>query len=243
MPYGGYNGFYLDPLYFLFIIPAALLTMYARWRVRSTYSKWSQVGNSRSANGFDVAQTLLPQENMPNVHVEGTQGELSDHYDPASNILRLSSGVAQQPSIAAMSVAAHEIGHAEQDRDNYLWMKVRSGIVPLVSYGSAIGYLVFIAGLTFQSPAIAWLGVLLVSGGAIFAVVTLPVEFDASVRAMRMLNENGFINSEQERQASREMLRAAALTYIAGAAQAISSVLYYVFILLSAGGRRRRSDY
>jgi uncharacterized protein len=181
------NNFYFDPMYFVFVIPAMLLALYAQSRVRSSYSKWSQVGNTRGINGVDVARNLLPSENMSDVQVEMSQGQLSDHYDPSNNILRLSPEVAQNASIASMSIAAHEIGHAAQDRDGYVWMKLRAGIVPFISLGSSIGYLVFLAGLLGQIPSIAWIGILLLSGGAIFSLVTLPVEFDASNRAIQML--------------------------------------------------------
>lgn len=237
-----YNGLFLDPMYFVFLIPAALLAMFAQYRVRSAYAKWSKVANTSGMTGVDVARTLLPGGRMVDVRVEQTPNQLGDHYDPANNILRLSPEVAQQPSIAAMSIAAHEIGHAEQDRDGYLWMKLRAGIVPLVSLGSSLGYMVFFAGLAMQSNVIAWIGILLFSAGAIFSLITLPVEFDASNRAMRMLQEQGIIRSESERGAARDMLNAAALTYVAGAAQAISSILYYVFLLMGRSGRRRSSD-
>jgi uncharacterized protein len=238
MPYGTL-GF--DPTYFLFVIPAMLLAFWAQSRVRSAYAKWSQVANASGVNGAQVASMLLPHENMSNVRVEGVPNELGDHYDPAKNILRLSPSVAQQPSIASMSIAAHEIGHAAQDRDGYLWLKLRAGIVPFVQFGSSIGYLVFFAGLLGQVNGLAWLGVLLVSSGAIFALITLPVELDASNRAMKMLETNGFFKSTEEKSAARDMLNAAALTYFAAAAQAISTVLYYVFILL--GNSRRRDSY
>jgi hypothetical protein len=242
MPYGGYGypGFYFDPLYLVFTIPAALLAIFAQWRVRSTYARWSQIRNSRGVTGSDVAQILLPRERLGNVRVEITPGQLSDHYDPSSDVLRLSPEIAQQPSVASMAVAAHEIGHAAQDRDNYTWMKVRSGIVPFISIGSSIGYLVFFGGFFFQSPAIAWIGVILLSAGMLFALVTLPVELDASNRGMQMLTEYGVISNEEERRAARDMLNAAALTYIAAAAQAVMTVLYYVFILLGSQSRSHR---
>lgn len=233
------NGLYLDPLYFVFVIPAFLLTMWAQNRIRSTYGKWSQVANQRSVNGVEVARTLLPRENMDDVRVEVTSGQLSDHYDPQKNILRLSQSVAAQPSIASMSIAAHEIGHAAQDRDGYLWMKIRSGLVPLISIGSTLGYLIFGTGLFAADSAIAWIGVLLISGSAIFALVTLPVELDASNRALKMLSDYGLIASEDERHAARDMLTSAAWTYVAGAAQAIASILYFIFAF--TGRSRRRS--
>jgi hypothetical protein len=228
----------LDPTYFIFVLPALLLAMFAQYRVRAAYSKWSRVANSRSATGLDVARVLIPQENIQ-ATVEGTPGELSDHYDAQRNILRFSPAVAQQPSIAAMSIAAHEIGHAAQDRDHYLWLKLRAGIVPFVQFGSSIGYLVFGAGLVGQIPGLAWLGVLLISAGALFAIVTLPVELDASNRAMQMLEKHGFLATSEEKSAARDMLNAAALTYFAAAAQAISTVLYYVFLLMGSSRRRR----
>ena len=238
MPYG-YGGFFFDPMYFLFILPAALLALYAQWRVKSSYSKWDQVRNSRNMTGADVARTLLPRDGLQNVRVEEVPGQLTDHYDPSSDVLRLSPQVARQPSIAAMSIAAHEIGHAEQDREGYVWMKVRAGIVPFVNIGSTLGYLVFLGGFLMQIPVIAWIGILMVAAGAIFALVTLPVELNASSRGLRMLTENGLITSDAERSAARDMLTSAALTYIAGAAQAISVVLYYVFILMGQGSRQR----
>jgi Zn-dependent membrane protease YugP len=241
MPYG-IGGFYFDPMYFVFLVPAILLAMYAQWRVQSAYSRWSLVRNNRNLTGVDVAKALLPNERMSDVRVEMVAGKLSDHYDPANNILRLSSEVAQQPTIAAMAIAAHEIGHAEQDRDNYFLMKLRSGIVPFVNIGSQLGYLIFFGGLFAQIPAIAWIGVLMFSAGAIFALVTLPVELDASSRALRMLNDNQLIQSGEEYAAAKNMLSAAALTYVAGAAQAVLTVLYYVFVLLNATSRNRQRE-
>ncbi len=234
MPY----GFYFDPMYFVFLLPALLLTMYAQWRVQASYNRWGQVRNSHNMTGADVARVLLPREQLQNVGVELTPGQLSDHYDPGRDVLRLSTAVAQQPSVAAMAVTAHEIGHAEQDREGYLWMKIRAGIVPFVNIGSSLGYLIFFGGLFAQVPAIAWLGVLMVSAGAIFALITLPVELNASNRGMRMLMENGLISSEEERSAARNMLNSAALTYVAGAAQAVATILYYVFLLMGMTGRR-----
>jgi uncharacterized protein len=233
-----YYGFYFDPMYFVFVLPAMLLTLYAQWRVKSAYSKWNQVQNSHSMTGADVARVLLPRENLQNVAVEMTPGQLSDHYDPSRDVLRLSPDIAQTPSVAAMAVTAHEIGHAEQDSEGYLLMKIRAGIVPLVNIGSSLGYLVFFGGLFSQVPAIAWIGVLMVSAGAIFALITLPVELNASSRAMRMLTESGLVSDTQERGAARDMLNAAALTYLAGAAQAVATILYYVFLLMGMSGRR-----
>jgi hypothetical protein len=241
---GGFGGlgFYFDPMYFVFLIPALLLTMFAQWRVQAAYSKWSGVRNTRNLTGVDVAKILLPNERLEGIRLEMTPQRLGDHYDPANNILRFSPDVAQQPTIASLAIAAHEIGHVEQDIDGYLLMKLRSGIVPLVNIGSQLGYVVFFGGLAAQIPAIAWLGILMFSMGAVFALVTLPVEFDASARALRMLNDNKLVQSGEEYNAARNMLNAAALTYIAGAAQAVLTVLYFVFKLLAANQNRRRYE-
>ncbi|MCA9903875.1 MAG: zinc metallopeptidase [Anaerolineae bacterium] len=233
------QGMYMDPMYFVFVLPAFLLTMWAQQRIRSTYNKWAQVGNERGLTGADVARTLLPSERMSDISLEVTPGQLSDHYDPQKNVLRLSPAVAEQPSIASMSIAAHEIGHAAQDRDGYLWMKVRSGLVPVLSLASTLGYLIFGGGLFLQSSVLAWIGVLMISGSAIFSLVTLPVELDASNRALKMLSEHSLITSPQEQKAAREMLNSAAWTYVAGAAQAIAGVLYYVFAIMGRSNRRR----
>ncbi len=238
----GFYGLYFDPMYFVFIIPAALLALFAQWRVKSSYAKWGQVTNSHNMTGADVAHVLLPHEHLDIVPVQEIPGVLSDNYDPQQNVLHLSQQVAEQPSIASMCITAHEIGHAEQDRDGYIWMKLRGGIVPFVGIGSSVGYLVFFGGLLMQIPAIAWIGILLVSGGAIFSLVTLPVEINASVRAMRMLNENGLISSPEERGAMRDMLGAAALTYVAAAAQSVSVILYYIFLLMGSNNSRRRNS-
>lgn len=242
MPGYGY-GFYFDPLYLVFTVPALLLTMWAQWRVRSAYAQYSQLRNLNGLTGFDVAQVLLPRGNMSNVTVEGVGGELSDHYDPSTNVLRLSPAVGTQPSVASMCIAAHEIGHAEQDRDGYVWLKIRGNIVPIVNIGSSLGYVVFFAGLLMQVPFLAWIGITLFSGGLIFALVTLPVELDASNRAMRMLRENNCFASQQEQQAARDMLNAAALTYFAAAAQALMTLLYYIFMLLRASNNDRNRRY
>lgn len=233
------QGLYLDPMYFVLVLPALLLTMWAQQRIRSTYNKWSRVANERGLTGVDVARALLPSERMADVSLEVTPGQLSDHYDPQKNVLRLSPAVAEQPSIASMSIAAHEIGHAAQDRDGYLWMKVRSGLVPVLSVTSTLGYIIFGGGLFLQSSALAWIGVLMISGSAIFSLVTLPVELDASNRALKMLTEHGFVASSQEQQAARDMLNSAAWTYVAGAAQAIAGVLYYVLAIMGRSNRRR----
>ncbi len=231
--------FGIDPFYLILSLPAVLLVMYAQGRVQSAYNKYSEIPNQVRLTGAEVARLLLNNERLPSIAVEITPGKLSDHYDPQQNILRLSPEIAQEASIASLAVTAHEVGHALQDRDDYAWMKVRTGLVPLLNIGSTLGYLLFLGGLFLGSSGLALIGVLAFSGGAFFSLVTLPVEFNASTRAMQMLEANNLIRSEEDRKQARDMLNAAALTYVAGAAQALATVLYFVFRVLGAGSRRR----
>lgn len=229
----------VDPLYLLFALPAFLLVMYAQGRVQQAYNKYSEIPNSVGMTGAEVAQVLLQREQLASVQLEVTPQQLGDHYDPGKDILRLSPNVAREPSIAALAVTAHEVGHALQDRDNYGWMLVRTGLVPLLKVASTLGYLLFFAGILLGMPSLTILGIIGFSGGALFSLVTLPVEFNASQRAMKMLEDNNLIRSDTDREQARSMLNAAALTYVAGAAQALATVLYLVFRVMGMGSRRR----
>jgi len=226
--------FYFDPLYFLFALPALLLGFYAQMKVQGAVNKYSQVGTMRGVTGAQVARILLDSEGLSNVQIEETQGFLSDHYDPRSDVLRLSPDVYRGQSIAAAGIAAHEMGHALQDARSYAPLALRSAMVPTVQFGSWLGPLIFIAGFILQLTPLAWVGLILFAAVAVFAVVTLPVEFDASRRAKQLLVSRGVLVG-QELQGVNAVLDAAALTYVAGAAQAVSTLLYYAFLLM---GRR-----
>jgi Zn-dependent membrane protease YugP len=221
-------------LYFLFALPAFLLGMYAQWRVKSSFSKYSQVRTMRNVTGAQVARTLLDAQGLYDVRVEKSDGFLSDHYDPRGKVLRLSPDVHDLPSVAAAGVAAHEMGHAMQDANNYWGLVARGAMVPAVQFGSWLGPLVFFAGFLFLGDTVAWIGLILFAAVAAFALVTLPVEFDASARAKRLLVSNGIL-FEDEMQGVNRVLNAAALTYVAAAIQALMTLLYYAFLLL---GRR-----
>lgn len=231
--------FFFDPTYLLFMAPALLLVWLAKMRVDGAYRKWSQVGNSRRLRGAEVAQTLLRYAGLAGVQIEGVAGQLTDHYDPQRNVLRLSQEVGNGASVAAMAITAHEIGHAMQARDDYPMLRLRSAIVPAVNIGSTLGWILIIAGLLLQIVQLAWVGVLVFAAGALFALITLPVEFNASSRAMTLLSESGLITSESERQGAKSVLDAAALTYVAALGAAVSQLLYYVFLVAGMGGRRR----
>jgi Zn-dependent membrane protease YugP len=228
-------------MYFVFALPALLLALYAQWKVKSAYSRYSQVPNARGITGQEAARILLRSAGLDHIRVEGTSGTLTDHYDPGKDVLRLSSGVANSASVAALGIVAHEIGHATQDATNYSPLRLRAGLVPIVNIGSWLGPIIFFVGLLLaqytQSTTVAWIGLFLFAGTAVFALVTLPVEFNASKRALQLL-ENYQLAGGQELQQTKAVLNAAALTYVAALAQALSTLLYYFFIL--SGFRRRR---
>ena len=239
--------FYIDPQYLCFMLPAILLMLYAQWRVSSTYTKWSKVRNALNITGHDAARRLLSSggsgasiessAGLADVRLAGIGGRLTDRYDPAKNTLYLSQEVAQQPSVSAIAVAAHEIGHAVQQAEGYLPLRLRSLMVPAVSIGSYLGWILIFGGLILGFTQVAWAGVLFFSLGAVFAFATLPVEFNASRRARAMLAENGMLQSEQDARGVNEVLNAAAMTYVASLATALMQLLY--FVTLIGGGRRR----
>jgi Zn-dependent membrane protease YugP len=232
--------FFFDPMYLLFSLPAIALVLFAQWRVQSAYSKYTKIPNERGMTGIQAAQRLLSVNGLSGISVEGTPGNLTDHYDPRSKTLRLSAGVANGASVAALGIVAHEIGHAMQDKTGYLPLRARSAIVPAVSLGSSLGPILVIAGILLNFTGLAWVGVGVFSLALVFSVVTLPVELDASRRAMAMLSSNGLV-SRFESDGVKSVLTAAALTYVAAVAQALSQILYYVFLLSGSGGRRRNN--
>ncbi|MBI9044532.1 MAG: zinc metallopeptidase [Anaerolineaceae bacterium] len=230
---GGYG------LYLLFSLPALLLGFWAQSKVRSAYNKYSRVRTYTGLTGSQVARKMLDSFGLNHVKIEETRGMLSDHYDPRHEVLRLSQGVYRSNSLSSAGIAAHEAGHAIQDARGYMPLKLRSAMVPTVQIGSWIGPIIFMIGFFLASSignSLAWVGIILFSATALFAIVTLPVELDATKRAKAYLSDSGIIYSE-EMKGIHKVLDAAALTYVAGAIQAITTILYYVFLL---GGRRRR---
>jgi len=230
--------FFFDPLYFVFALPALLLALYAQMKVQGAYNKWLQVPNRRGWSGMETARYLLNANQLGDVGVQGIPGRLTDNYDPRDRTLHLSQEVANGRSVASLAIVAHEIGHAVQDSTNYAPLKMRGAIVPAVQVGSWVGPILFFLGFLLQSPAVAWLGVILFGATFVFALITLPVELNASARAMTMLRENNAVANSEEAGAAKDVLSAAALTYIAALAQSLMTLLYYVF-LLTGNGRRR----
>jgi Zn-dependent membrane protease YugP len=229
---------FLDPTYILFMIPGLLLVMIAQWRVNGAYRKWGQVRNGLNMTGAEAAQRLLAYAGISNVKLEGVAGKLTDHFDPRSNTLRLSKAVAQTPSVASMAIAAHEIGHAMQERDDYFPMRFRSALVPMANIGSNLGWILILLGIVLGFYNIAWLGVVAFSIGALFALATLPVEFNASYRARKLLTDSGLVTSPEQMHGVTAVLDAAAMTYVAALATAVLQVLYWVTLLTGFGRRR-----
>jgi Zn-dependent membrane protease YugP len=227
---------FFNSSYLLFMAPAFILMALASWYVRSAYNKWSKVPASSRLTGAQAAQRLVSSGALYGVKIEGVSGNLSDHYDPRTKTLRLSQGVANNASVAAVAIAAHELGHAMQDAEDYMPLRLRAALVPAVNIGSWLGWILILIGLFLNMVNLAWLGVLVFSGGALFALATLPVELNASARAKRLLVETGIIQSEQERRGVNNVLNAAALTYVAGLLTAILQLLYFASMV---SGRRR----
>jgi len=225
--------------YLLYMIPGLLLSLFAQFKVKSAYTKWSQVRNYHNLTGTDTAEQLKPRVGLENVKLTLTQGTLTDHYDPRNDTLSLSQGVADQPSVAAMAITAHELGHAMQDKTSYGPMRLRSAIVPVVSFGSNLGIFLVMIGVLLSMANLATIGVILFSSTAVFSLVTLPVELDASKRAREMLDQTGLVANAEERAGVKQVLDAAAWTYVAGLATSILQLLYYMSVAGRASGRRR----
>jgi Zn-dependent membrane protease YugP len=224
--------------YLIFMLPAFLVMMLAQWYVNSAYSRWSRVPSRSGLSGAEVARRLVERGGL-NVSVEQVGGRLSDHYDPRGKVLRLSAGVAQSSSVAAAAIAAHELGHAVQDREDYAPLRIRAALVPMVNIGSWLGWILLMIGFALNFSELAWLGVLVFAGGAVFALATLPVELNASARARELLATAGIITSAEEQAGVNTVLNAAALTYVAALFTAIMQLLYYASLVMGMGNRRR----
>jgi uncharacterized protein len=222
-------------MYFVFMIPGLLLMLWAQARVRGSYAKYSKVRNDVNMTGAQVARRVLDANGLYDVPVEPTPGELTDHYDPRSRTLRLSKGVYDAPSIAAMGIAAHEAGHAIQHARAFAPLQFRTAIVPAVNIGSNLGIFVLLAGVFLQNPGMAWIGVGLFALATVFALITLPVEFDASKRAKEALANlgltDGGLRGGQEGAGVAAVLNSAAWTYVAGFAASLLTLLYYVMLV------------
>jgi len=226
---------YFDPTYLLLILPALALSLWASWRTRSAFNKYSKVRTLRGLTGAQAAQEMLRGAGVTDVQVVPTRGFLSDHYNPANKTLALSEATYSSNSVAAVGVACHEAGHALQHAQGYKPLWLRSALVPTANIGSSAGYFAMLGGLIFHAPNLIYLGALVFSAVLLFQIVTLPVEFDATARAKRLAVENGIV-LPQERAGMDKVLNAAAMTYVAAVISTLMTLLYY---LLRASSMRR----
>lgn len=231
---------YIDWTYIVMVLPAVAYSLWASYKVKSTFQKYQTQYSSRNITGAQAARYVLNQNGLNNVNIEQVSGTLTDHYDPTANVIRLSSGVYGNTSTAAIGVACHEAGHAIQHATNYLPVKIRSAIVPITNIGSKLATPLILVGLILGSFAyvfsyVAYIGVACFALCAVFQLVTLPTEFNASKRALTCIEGNGLLNGEELAGAKR-VLSAAAMTYVAALAVSLTQLLRYLLIL----GRRRR---
>jgi len=233
-------GFLHDP-FFLLLIPPLILVYYAHSRVQRAFEEYSRHLSESGLSAAEAARRVLRRQGLDDVQIETVPGQLTDHYDPRSRTLRLSESVYQSSSLAALGVALHEVGHAVQDRDSYLPLKLRKGLFPLAAFGSNLGPMIFIVGLLMLIATngqgewanfIAQGGILLFSAGAFFTIITLPVEYNASKRALAMMVDQGIVSS-REREDARKVLDAAALTYVAAAFMAIMMLARFILLFFA----------
>ncbi len=228
-------------LYLLLMAPALIFMIYAQIKVKSTYSKYSKVYNQRGVTGAQAALQVLRANGMADIPVETVKGKLTDHYDPSKRVLRLSPEVAGTPSVAAVGIALHEVGHAMQHKTKYAMLGLRSALVPAANIGSTLGWILVFGGLLLMGLSqvfgemVAVVGILLFSAAVLFTLITLPVEFNASNRARQMIKNTGLLVG-QEYEGASAVLSAAALTYVAAMLQAVAQLLYFIFLVF--GGRR-----
>ena len=237
MPYG-YYGYYFDPTYILIII-AAIISLIAQWRVNSAFSKYSRVASMSGMTGAQAARMILQSNGINDVSVQRISGKLTDHYNPSTKVLNLSESVYGSTSVAAIGVAAHECGHAIQHARGYFPLSLRTALVPVANIGSQLSWVFIIVGaiLSFNQTLIT-IGIIMFSAAVLSQLVTLPVEFNASARALEQLESNGILYRDEVSQ-TRKVLSAAALTYVAAAATAILQLLRLIILF---GGRGRRDD-
>ncbi len=218
------------------MLPAILLSMWAQFKVKSSYNKYSQIANSRGMTGEDAARAVMSANDVIGVKIEHISGTMTDHFSPTENVIRLSDGVHRQTSIAAVCIAAHEAGHAVQHAQGYLPNKIRSGVIPVANITSKLSMPLIIAGFLL-SDTLIWVGIIAYSLAVLVYLVTLPVEFDASRRALNTIKSTGML-SESEYKGARSVLTAAAMTYVASA---LTALVQFLRLLLIVSGRRRKN--
>ena len=231
MPY-----FYFDYYYIILVVPVIIASLIIQAKLKSTYAKYSGINNVKNLTGAQAAQMVLNYYGIYNVQIESTPGMLSDHYDPTKNVIRLSDGVYNSTSVAAIGVACHEAGHAAQHAQGYTPIKIRNTILPVCNIGSTLSMPLLLIGLVLSFEPLIWIGIGFFSFVSVFQLVTLPVEFNASKRALSVIESNGLLTFE-EKQGAAKVLKMAAMTYVAALATSVAQLLR---LILRYGGRRRQ---
>ena len=224
----GYYGMFFDPT-FIILVPALIVSAWAQFKVSSTFNEYERIESFNRYSGYNVARMLLDDAGLYDVQIETVRGKLSDHYDPTKRILRLSSGIYNGTSVAALGVAAHEVGHAIQHKEKYSALIFRNSIAPAVNFASSMSWLLFIAGIILNFSGLTTVGILLFSAVVVFQLVTLPVEFNASSRALKLLEQRGILYGN-EVNGAKMVLNAAALTYVAATLMAVSQLLRLIVL-------------
>jgi Zn-dependent membrane protease YugP len=222
---------YIDPVYFWYVlIPVLLISLGVQIYLRSTFAKWSNVKNGPGMVGPQVGDELFRRTSLDPIRIERVSGTMTDHFDPGANVVRLSDPVSTQPSVASMAITAHELGHVQQYQTGSAMIKMRGFLLPALQFSPTLSYLAILFGLWFNMTNLLWIGILFFALMVLFSVLTLPVEIDASRRGTRLLREAGLMQAEQDAQGTRQVLTAAALTYLAAAISSILQLLYYISV-------------
>ncbi|MFA7172046.1 MAG: zinc metallopeptidase [Kiritimatiellia bacterium] len=229
--------YFFDPVYLIMMLPAIILAGVASWLVKSTFNKYSKVAAYSGMDGAQAAERMMQRNGIYDVRIEQTNGFLSDHYDPTKKVLRLSPGVYNSNSLAAIGIACHEAGHALQHANSYAPLVLRTTLVPVTNISSSLSFYVLLAGMLFRLPGLMYIGCAMFAVAFIFSLVTLPVEWDASVRAKQYIVSSGIVSPGQEAD-SGKVLNAAFLTYVAAAVSSLLTLLYYLMRTGILGSRR-----
>jgi len=223
--------FYIDPVYFWYVfIPVLIISVGVQIYLKRTHAKWSKVANSDNAPGVLVAKEIFSSTSLQAIQVERVAGNLTDHFDPGANVVRLSDSTARQTSVAAMAVTAHELGHVQQYQDGSAMIKVRGFLLPALKFSPTLSYIALFLGFFFNMTGLVWVGIFFFALMVLFSLLTIPVEFNASSRGLRLLDEAGLMHTEEDRNGSQAVLRAAGLTYVAAAVTSILQLLYYISV-------------
>lgn len=232
----GYYGWYFDYYYVILVVPVFILSLIIQGKMKSTFNKFSQIGNARRISGAQAAEMVLRYYNIQDVRIERINGSLTDCYDPVNKVIKLSDSVYNSSSIAAVGVACHEAGHAAQHAEKYMPIRVRNFILPVCNIGSYLSLPLMIIGMILSFPQLVWIGIGFFAFTSVFQIVTLPVEFNASNRALHVVEATGILSYEEKRGAGK-VLKMAAMTYVAALAVSLAQLLR---LILRYGGNRRR---